>query len=193
MGLSKRERMIILTTIVVVGALVGDKFIWPPIADRWGDLKNQRQQLQDQVNKANNLFQLQQQKKPIWDKLLAQGLQSAAEAEGSVAKAIDKWSAGARLSLTSVTPNYMPGDKGLKEIVFIVAGKGSLNAVAWFLYQAETSELPVKVKYMQIGSTSEAGDNMTLELRLSTLYVAADDKSPSRQPRRQGTTNDEQL
>ena len=89
----------------------------------------------------------------------------------------------------------MAGDKGLKEIVFVVAGKGSLDSVAWFLYQVETSELPLKVKYMQLGSTSESGDNMSMELRLSTLYVAAEEKSSSKQsqPKQQEKNNEDQL
>ena len=97
--------------------------------------------------------------------------------------------------LSSVKPDRLAGDKGLKEILFVVAGKGSLDAVAWFLYQAETSDLPVKVKYMQLGSTSESGSSMSLELRLSTLYLAAEEKaSPkSSQPKSNEADHEEQL
>jgi hypothetical protein len=205
MSLSKRERIIILTTIVVVGALIGDRLIRAPLADRWADLKNQRQQLLTQVAKAKNLLQQRQVEERKHKALFDEGLKNATEAESRLAKAIDKWSADASLALTSVTPSRLAGgDKGLKEIVFVVAGKGSLNAVSWFLYQAETSELPVKVKYMQLSSTSESGQDMSMELRLSTLYVAAADEkssSPTRsgaagkqaQPKQRGTTNEEQL
>jgi len=87
------------------------------------------------------------------------------------------------------------GDKGLKEILFVIAGKGSLDSVAWFLYQVETSELPIKVKHMQLGSTSESGDNMSMELRISTIYLAADGKSSPKQPqlKQPGKTDEEQL
>jgi Tfp pilus assembly protein PilO len=195
MGLSKRERMIVLMTIVVVGALVADRLIRAPIANRWGELKSQRQQLLAQVTKAQNLLRQKQQIEQKHKVLLSEGLRSDAEAESGVAKAIDKWSEDARLMLSSVTPSRTAGDKDLKEIIFVVAGKGSLDAVAWFLYQVETSELPIKVKYMQLGSTSESGDNMSLELRLSTLYVAANGKSSPKQPqpKQPETTNEEQL
>jgi Tfp pilus assembly protein PilO len=195
MGLSKRERMIVLMTIVVVGALVADRFVRAPIANRWGELTTQRQKLRSQVAAANNLFAQRQQMERKWKTLLSEGLRSGDEAESRVGKAMDKWAADARLALTSVHPDRMPGDKGLKEIIFVVAGKGSLDAVAWFLYQVETSELPIKVKYMQLGSTSESGDNMSVELRVSTLYVAADEKSSPQQPqpKKQETKNEEQL
>lgn len=195
MGLSKRERMIVLTTILVVGALIADRLIRAPIAARWGELQTQRQQALTQVAKAKNLLAEKQQRERKNKTLGTEEMRSDAEAESRVAQALVKWSDDARLMLTSVKPDRMAGDKGLKEIVFVVAGKGSLDSVAWFLYQVETSELPLKVKYMQLGSTSESGDSMSMELRLSTLYVAADEKSSPKQsqPKQQEKNNDDQL
>lgn len=195
MGLSKRERIIVLTTAIVVGALMIDKLIWSPLTNRLEELQGQRQQSRTQVNKAKALLQRQQQMERKYQTMLVEGLRSDAEAESRVAKALEKWAEDARLGLTSVKPDRMAGDKGLKEIVFVVAGKGSLDSVAWFLYQVETSELPLKVKYMQLGSTSESGDNMSMELRLSTLYVAAGEKSSSKQsqPKQQEKNHEEQL
>jgi hypothetical protein len=195
MGLSKRERMIVLTTILVVGALIADRLIRAPIAARWGELQTQRQQTLTQVAKAKNLLAEKQQRERKNKTLGTEEMRSDAEAESRVAQALVKWSDDARLMLTSVKPDRMAGDKGLKEIVFVVAGKGSLDSVAWFLYQVETSELPLKVKYMQLGSTSESGESMSMELRLSTLYVAADEKSSPKQsqPKQQEKNNDDQL
>jgi len=195
MGLSKRERLIVLVTLLAVGALVADRFVRAPIANGLRELGAERQKSLAQVTKAKNLLQ---QKQQIEQKkaLLPEGLRSDAEAESLVAKSLDKWAEDARLTLTSVKPDRMAsGDKGLKEILFVIAGKGSLDAVSWFLYQVETSELPIKVKHMQLGSTSEAGDNMSLELRISTLYLAADDKSSLKQPqpKQPGKTDEEQL
>ncbi len=193
MGLSQRERIIVLVTVLVVGALVADRFVRAPIANALGELRVERQKSLTQVAKAKNLFLEKQQfeKKPEF-----KVLPNDAEAESRVAKALDKWAEDARLTLTSVKPDRMAGgDKGLKEILFVIAGKGSLDSVAWFLYQVETSELPIKVKHMQLGSTSEAGDNMSMELRISTIYLAADEKSSPRQPqpRQSGKTDEEQL
>jgi Tfp pilus assembly protein PilO len=194
MGLSKRERMIVLVTLLVVGALVGDRLVVAPVANGLGELRTERQKSLAQVAKAKNL--LLQKEQIEKKKALSAGLRSDAEAESSVAKALDKWAGDAGLTLSSVKPDRMAGgDKGLKEILFVIAGKGSLDSVAWFLYQVETSALPIKVKHMQLGSTSEAGDNMSLELRISALYLAADEKAAQKQPqpRQPEKTNEEQL
>ena len=196
MGLSKRERMIVLATILVVGALIVDRLIRAPIANHLGELRDQRQQMLAQVAKDKNLLAEKEQRERKNKKLQTEDFRSDAEAESRVAEALNKWSRDARLELASIKPDRVAGDKGLKEIVFVVAGKGSLDSVAWFLYQVETSELPLKVKYMQLGSTSESGDNMSMELRLSTLYVAAADEKSSRrqsQPKPKETQHDDQL
>jgi hypothetical protein len=193
MGLSKRERMIVLVTILSVGALVADRFVRAPLANRLSALKSERDKAVAEVEHAKVLFQQSQQVQRKTRE--SGGLKQDAEAESSVAKALDQWAAQARLTLTSVKPDRMAGDKGVKEILFVVAGKGSLDAVAWFLYQVETSQLPIKVKYVQLGSASEAGDSMSLELRLSTLYLAADEKPSSQpsQPRPTEKNDEEQL
>jgi hypothetical protein len=194
MGLSQRERIIVLVTILAVGALVADRLVLAPIMNGLGELRTERQKALSRVATAKTLLL----EKPQIEKKeeTTTRFQDDAEAESRVAKALDQWAADARLTLTSVKPDRMAGgDKGLKEILFVIAGKGSLDAVAWFLYQVETSELPVKVKHLQLGSTSEAGDNMSLELRVSTVYLAAEDKSATRQsqPRQPEKTNEEQL
>jgi hypothetical protein len=72
-------------------------------------------------------------------------------------------------------------DKGLKEMTFVVVGRGRLDAMADFLWQIETAELPVKVKDMVLGA-SEADESMSLELNLSALYLGADQKSGEKEP-----------
>jgi hypothetical protein len=195
MGLSQRERIIVLVTFLAVGSLVADKVVLAPIANGFRELRAERQKVRAQVTKAKS--QLQQ--KPLLQQkeaALFENLRSDTEAESRVAQALDQWAADARLALSSVKPDRMAGgEKGLKEILFVIAGKGSLDAVTWFLYQVETSDLPIKVKQMQLGSTSEAGDSMSLELRVSALYRAADDKSSPKQlqPKQPEKTNEDQL
>ncbi len=194
MGLSKRERMIVLLTLISVGALVADRLVRAPLANRLTELKGERDQAVAEVAQAKLLFQQSQQVDRREAKRTG-NLKRDAETESAVTKAMDTWSQDAGLTLTSVKPDRLAGDKGVKEIVFVVAGKGSLGAVAQFLYHVESSDLPIKVKYMQLGSASEAGESMSLELRVSALYLAGDEKSSpkAKQPKSSEKNNDEQL
>jgi len=195
MVLSKRERLIALVTLLVVGAFVLDRFI---VAPGWRELRateSQKQELRAQVVEAQNLFERRGMQEQKWKKMLSDGLRNDADAESRIARALDEWSADARLTLTSVKPDRVAGDKGLKEMTFMVAGKGRLDAVARFLYMVETAEMPIKVKDMQLGSAGESGDSMSLQLTLSALYLGAAPKSsqePS-QPKQQEANDEEKL
>ena len=195
MGLSKRERTLAIAALIGVGILLVYSLIIKPVKSGLEQTENYKLDLQAQVTKAHNLIERRKVMEQKWKTMLSDGLRSDAEAESRVAKALEKWSADARLMLTSVKPDRRGGDKGLKEITFVLAGSGRLDAVAWFLYQVETSELPIKVKEMRLGSTSESGDNMSLQLRLSALYLDSTEKSSEKQPQpnRQETNNEEQL
>lgn len=194
MVLSKRERIITLVALAGLGALVMDRFVLTPVLYGLEQVESHKQQLLAEVNEAQSLFERRKLMERKWRTILSEGLRSDAEAESRVARAIDEWSEDARLTLTSVKPERAAGDKGMKEITFVLAGRGPLDAVAWFLYQVETAELPIKVKNMQLGSTSEAGDNMALQLRLSAIYVAADQKpSETQSQSTQPEAKDEEL
>jgi hypothetical protein len=68
-------------------------------------------------------------------------------------------------------------------MIFTVAGKGAIDSVARFLWQIETAALPIKIKDMQLGSSSELGDSMSLQLHLSALYLGIQKKqSDTKQP-----------
>lgn len=195
MGLSKRERVIALMAIVMVSGLFADYVIVTPGLKRLRETKDQKKQLLGELTEARNLFERRRLMERKWKTMLSDGLRNDAEAESRVARALDDWSQNARLTLTSVKPERMAGEKGLNEMAFVVAGRGQLGSVAHFLYKVETSELPIKIKDMQLGSTSESGDSMSLQLRLSALYLGAEEKSSNKQTQssQPEANNEEQL
>jgi len=131
-----------------------------------------------------------------WKAMLSDGMRSDSEAESRVARVLDDWSEGARLVLSSVKPERVASEKGLKEMTFSVVGTGSLEAVARFLWQVETTALPVKVKDMQLSAMSESGDSMSLQLRVSAIYFGTPDTSNrggQLQPQQPGTDDEDTL
>jgi Tfp pilus assembly protein PilO len=195
MVLSERERILAIVTGAVVGIIVLYGFVGRLIVRPLQRVENQKQQLDTELKEAHNLFKRREQLEKQWSVMLSDGLGDEAEAESSIARALDGWSQDAGLTLTSVQPQRVAGEKGVREITFVVAGKGSLGAVASFLYQVETAEMPIKVKNMQLGSSSEYGDSMSLQLTLSTLYLGTAQKSSETQskPKQQEANDEEQL
>jgi len=170
--LSKRERLIGIVTVLIVVALVGDRFILTPAVNRLGDLKDRKQALLAEINEAQNLFERRRLMEKRWRQLLGDGLKDESQAESRLLHAVDDWAQQTRFTLTSVKPERLLTVKsGLKEMTFTIAGTGSLEATGEFLWQVETAALAVRIKDIQLGSANEIGNNMSLQLLLSALYV----------------------
>ncbi len=176
MVLSKRERIILIATLVSVGFLIANTFVIDPVLARRDEMESQRQQLLGDLSEAELLIGNHRRMQQKWNSMLSDGLRNDTEAESKVLAALREWSGSARLSLSSIRPERISSDKGLQEMIFTVAGKGSLDSVARFLWQIETAALPVKIKDMQLGSSSESGDRMSLQLHLSALYLGTQKK-----------------
>ena len=189
MVLSKRERIILMITALVVGALVVDKLVLGPATNRLDAMKIEREQLLAQVNEAQSLFERQRVLAPRYRAMLSDDFRDDKEAESRILRVLDDWSEESTLTLSSVKPERVASDQGLKEMTFVVAGKGTLRAVAQFLWRIETAAYPLKVKSMQLGSANEAGDSMSLQLRLSALYLDSEEEQPQATP---SEANDEE-
>lgn len=183
MVLSKRERIILIVTAVVVGALVVDKIIFGPVKGRLDEMKVRRDLLVAEVAEAQSLFERQRLLAPRYKAMLSDGFRNDTEAESRVLRALREWSSATGVILSSVKPERVASDQGLKEMTFVVAGKGTLRSVAQLLWQIETAALPIKVKRMQLGLAGEGTDSMSLELGLSALYLGAEpEASEQEQP-----------
>ena len=175
--LSKRERIMAIMAVAVVGLLVLNKFLIGPVTGKLQEIKTQKSQLLIELDEAQNLFRKRRVLEKQWKNVLSDGLRNEVEAESKVGRALDEWSKESRLMLSSVKPDRVASDKGLQEMTFVVVGTGSLEAVARFLWQIETAPLPIKVKDMQLGSSNESGQSMSVQLRLSALCLGSEQKS----------------
>ncbi len=180
MVLSKRERIILIVTLACVGLLIANTFVITPVQTRLSDMETERTRLAGELGEANALLDFRQRKQREWKTQMSDGLRNAGEVESRVSSALTGWSNRARLSLSSIKPDRGISEKGLQEMIFTVVGKGSLDAVAQFLWQIETAALPVKIKSMQLGSSSDVGESMSVQLYLSALYLSGQSKQPEK-------------
>ena len=183
--LSKREQIIAIIAVAAVGFLVLSKFVISPVAGKLNQLETQKQQLLVELNEAQKLFQRRRIMEKDWRAMLAEGLRNEVEAESRIARATDGWSREARLTLSSLKPDRAAAEKGLTEITFAVAGTGTLQAVSQFLWQVETTSLPIKVKDMQLGSSNESGQSMSVQLHLSAICPTTEQQPSEKQPTQQ--------
>ena len=174
MVLSKRERYVVAATIIAVSILVLDRIV-TPFMERRAQTEAQRQNLLREMERAMNQFARRRQMEQEWKEMLEAGLKrDVSEAESQVLHAVRNWSQESGLALSSVKPERIAQEGELQEITFQAAGTGSMRSVARFLWQLETAPLPLKVKELQLGSRKEGADDLSLQLRISALYLPAE-------------------
>ncbi len=172
MILSKRERYLVTATIIAVSMLVLDQHIVTPFLEGRALLEAERQSLLREMEGAANQFARRRRMEPKWKDMLAAGLNSdASEAESQFLHALRNWSQESGLTLSSVKPQRIAREGELQEITFQAAGTGSMHSVAQFLWRLETASLPIKVKELQLDSRKEGADDLSLQLRISVLYL----------------------
>jgi Tfp pilus assembly protein PilO len=180
MFLSKRERFIITAAAIVLALLVLDQYVVSPLME-CSDREAARKEIRlAEIQRGRDLLDRKREIAPKWREMIASGLKrDPAEAESQILHAVGDWAKDAGLKLASVKPERMPDKRNLQEISFQAAGTGSMHAVSRFLWRLETSKVPIRVKEMQIGARKEGTDDLSLQLRLSTLYQAPEPPEPS--------------
>jgi Tfp pilus assembly protein PilO len=187
--LSKRERIIAVITVAVVGLFVLNEFLFKPVSDKLQQLETQKNQLRIELDEAQNLFRKRLALEREWKNASLENLRNEVEAESKVGRALDKWSQMTHLTLSSVKPERMASDQGLKEMTFVVVGTGTLEAVAQFVWQIETATLPIKIKDMQLGS-SESGQSMSIQILLSALCLESEQEPSDNKPSQEVNQNE---
>jgi hypothetical protein len=175
MILSKREQYIAIITIAVVVVLIFDRYAVTPFMDVRRQTATEKQGLMTDMARAETLFERRGLMDQRWQDMKESGLGSdASVAESQILHAIRNWSSENRLTLSSVKPYREEGEEVLRQIMFQVAGTGTMESVCRFLWQTESAALPIRIAEVQLGSRKEDGNDMSLQLRLSALYVGED-------------------
>jgi hypothetical protein len=176
MVLSKRERQILIWTLSIFMIFVLDRFILEPILDAREQTLSEKQELTKKIQKASDLFKQKNKVSKVWDDRENNGLTSDVSlAESCMLNALRNWTQGYGLTLVSIKPERKKGEEEeMKEIIFNLVCSGSMSSVGQFLFQVENSVYPVKITEFQLGSRAEDGNEMSLQLKLSAIYLSED-------------------
>lgn len=181
MVFTKREKIIIAATIAVLCVLVLDVYVLTPLLDERAAVKAQKQRLQGKFAQATALLKRRQVLGRKWHRMLADGMtRDPAEAESRLLRSLRDWCADARMELSSLRPERSTEKSQLSEVIVHAAGTGSMAAVSRLLWRIETARIPVKVKMLQLGSRKDGTDDLSLHLRVSTLYAPTGPTTPER-------------
>ena len=173
MVLSKRERLLAAATLLVILIFILYRFVATPFMDMKENISREKQELTDKVRHGDRIIRQRDRIKEEWQDMIRGGLSSdPSNMESKVLHVLRQWSYDCGLSISSIKPDRNRAeDVMLREIMFNVACRGSMDSVGQFLWQIENSELPLRITEFQLGAREEDGRDMSLQLKLSTVYL----------------------
>lgn len=173
MTLSKRERYIAAAAVAALVVLAGDHYVLTPLLDSRARLGADKLALAADIERDANLLAREKVMASRWNEMVTGGLSEApADAESRTLRALRNWAQDSGVVVASVRPERVTQGGDLHEESFQATGSGPMKAVVQFLWQVEHSPLPLRVKELQLGLRKEGVDDMSLQIRLSTVYVA---------------------
>jgi hypothetical protein len=195
MVLSKRERVIIAGSVLVLGALGLDQFALTPLLDAWDKTQAQKRGLQSEMTRSQAALKSGRELGPKWREMTAAGIKlDPAEAESQALHAIRDWAAESGVALAMLKPDRLTDKTQLPAISFQANAVGSMDGIGKWLWRMQYAKVPMRITELTLSSRKEGTDDLTATLRLSTLYMTAQASTaaPAKGARPARATEDEQ-
>lgn len=168
---SKRENTILLVTAVAVGLWALDFVVIGPLTASRDALLDRRARLDAEMQQAQKTKRASRDAAKQWRYFRAAGLGDASSATGGgLLNTLLEWSRDSSLPMQSLRPDRAGETQGLHELTFQAGADGSLGAMSRFLFRVESSTLPIRPRELQIAARAEGSDDLTMQVRLSTLW-----------------------
>ncbi len=173
MALNKREKYIMIAAVLAVAVLAGDSLLITPMLEKRAALSTELSDAQSRLDKSRSILKQKNAIEKHWNELSAKGLtENAEELESSVLRYLKDSSVSCGVSLSGLQPEIKAVKDNMGQMVFTVSAGGSMAAISEFLWNIETSQLPIAVINIQLGSVDETATRMNLQLKLSSVYLA---------------------
>lgn len=172
MVLTKRERYVFLATAAVVVLLGADRLVLSPLLSQRAQSRRQLESRQEQLTAAQRLLDSNRQLQPRWKAMQPTLKAGPAEAESQILHAVRNAAQESGLEMTLVRPERLTETGRMPQFTFQAVGTGSMARVSRFLWNLQMTEVPVRVTELQISSRREGADDLSVEVRFSTLCRA---------------------
>jgi hypothetical protein len=172
MNLNKRQQLLAIAAIAMVGLFLADKIVFTPLVASWKARSERIAKLKEQVRDGTETLKRERALREQWDNLRTNALAGAKpEAESQVLKAFERWSQAGGVSVSSIRPQWKEVEEDYKTLECRADVAGSLSAITRFLFQIERDPLGVKVDSMELTSRNNEGSQLALVIQVSGLLL----------------------
>lgn len=167
-----RQHVLLLCAVIVVGLFLGDRLVREPLWNAWKNRSARLTELKTKVRNGEQLIERADSLESRWVNMRTNALPiQNASAESLVLGAFDRWSRTARVSVSSLRPQWKRGDKEFMTLECRAEIAGTLPEVTRFLYELERDPLGLKVDSATLVTRDTDGASITLSLQISGLQL----------------------
>ena len=177
--LSKRERIIFVATVAVVGLLVLDQVVLTPLQNSYDQLAGRQRALLMQQQQDSAWLSRQKTLARLSRAMNAQMPASPAAAESQLLHAVRDAADESGVTLSLLNSRRSSGQTPLMETFLQTTASGSMRAVSQFLWRLETAKIPLHCSQLTLSTPHDGVDNLSVDMRLSTLYQPAEPANPA--------------
>jgi hypothetical protein len=180
MNLNKRQQLLAIAAVVMVGFFLADKLIFTPLTHSWDERSKRIAKLKELARDGAETLKRERALCEQWDTMRTNTLAGAKpEAESQMLKAFERWSQAGGVSVSSIRPQWKEAEEDYKTLECRADVAGSLQAITRFLFQIERDPLGVKVDSLELTARNSEGSQLAMVIQVSGLLL-----NPSKQAKR---------
>jgi Tfp pilus assembly protein PilO len=182
MVLSRRERVVLIAALAVLGLLAGDRFVVEPLLKwRWA-VDARRAALAQRLVRDEGVLRRRRELMPLWEAMQASLKPSAAAAESQIMHVVRDAADASGLELSLLKPEQLTDKGKLPRIAVQASLSGPMKSVTDFLYRLQTAPAPLRLTELQLAVPKEGVDELTVQVRLTTLSLGQPPQAPPAPP-----------
>lgn len=179
MSSARRQSMLAVGAIAVVGLFAADKLVLSPLGETWTQRSDEIASLRKFISNGELLIQREQETQRRWNEMRKNTLPTnVSHAEQELLKSLYKWSDEAGVGI-SLNPQWKRGaSEDYSTLECRVDAAGSLSALTKFIHEVELSPIALRVESLELTSRDNEGNQIALTLIVSGLRLAPLERKP---------------
>ena len=172
MKIDGRQQLLAVAAMAAVVLLAADRLVYAPLTALWKARSSAAAELRQQLVTGTALLQREPVIRSRWEQMRTNTLpRNSSLAEQQFLKAIDAWSQRSRVSLTSITPQWVQDSDDYMTLSCRIEVAGDLETLSQFIYDVERDPMALKLESMELSARDSTGQQMTLGLQISGLIL----------------------
>ena len=172
MEIKNRQQFLIMLTIAVAGLYVLVNFVFTPLSALWSQRASEIHDLGQKISDGRLLLRRESFIRAQWSQMQSNALPANTSlAEQQVLHSFDDWSRDSGAELTSLMPQWQNDATNYLTLDLRVEASGDLGMLTRFLYDLESSPVPLQVSSVELGAHDNEGQQLTLSLEINGLAL----------------------